>query len=157
MLRGSADFFGLNHYSSKFVAPSAGGGGAGISMWGAVQSGGYFDDQKVSESGHPQWAKTDMGCTAARLELTRSLKFSRACLSPRGRSTLVSAGDVVAWGLHRLLLYIQRRYAPRGGVLITENGCAVCEPTADAATAAALPRLLETFPHEGHILQVPHD
>jgi beta-glucosidase len=36
-------------------------------------------------------------------------------------------------GLRKLLLHIQSTYAPKGGILITENGCAVDEPTVAAA------------------------
>lgn len=40
---------------------------------------------------------------------------------------------VVPWGLQRLLEYIQTRYSPPGGIIITENGIAVSEPSLDAA------------------------
>jgi beta-galactosidase len=106
MLRGSADFFGLNHYSTKFASgTSLGDEPATLSMWGSEQSGGYFADQEVKEISHPNWLKTDMGW------------------------------DVVPWGLHHLLLYIQRTYDPKGGILITENGCAVKEESEEDAVS----------------------
>lgn len=106
LLLGSSDFFGLNHYSTKFVQPrKEGEAGGNLSMWGTEQSGGYFDDQNLIESAHPAWEQTHMGW------------------------------DVVPWGLCKLLLHIQSTYAPKGGILITENGCAVDEPTVAAAVS----------------------
>mmetsp|Transcript_89355 Transcript_89355/g.208005 ORF Transcript_89355/g.208005 Transcript_89355/m.208005 type:complete len:678 (+) Transcript_89355:42-2075(+) len=69
----------------------------------ADHSGGYFVDQEVNNTSDPLWPKTDIGW------------------------------DIVPWGLHRLIHWIQREYAPPGGIFITENGCAVREedPTKD--------------------------
>merc|ERR1711862_983417 len=39
--------------------------------------------------------------------------------------------SIVPWGLRDLLLYVQRRYSPPGGIIITENGCAH-EPSGSA-------------------------
>ena len=64
---------------------------------------GYFQDAQVVETSHHGWRKTDMGW------------------------------DIVPWGLHRLLLYIQAEYSPPGGILITENGCAVADGNVTAA------------------------
>merc|ERR1711879_61493 len=35
--------------------------------------------------------------------------------------------NIVPWGFRNILLHIQQRYAPPGGIYITENGCP-CEP-----------------------------
>ncbi|CAJ1387266.1 unnamed protein product [Effrenium voratum] len=35
--------------------------------------------------------------------------------------------DVVPWGFERLLTWIHQTYAPPGGILVTENGCAIRE------------------------------
>ena len=36
------------------------------------------------------------------------------------------------WGLRKLLCWIQQRYKPQGGIIVTENGCAVKEDTVEA-------------------------
>eukprot|EP00927_Polykrikos_kofoidii_P062154 TRINITY_DN56974_c0_g1_i1.p1 TRINITY_DN56974_c0_g1~~TRINITY_DN56974_c0_g1_i1.p1 ORF type:complete len:511 (-),score=57.82 TRINITY_DN56974_c0_g1_i1:183-1649(-) len=102
MVRDSADFFGLNHYSTDYVSDNS-AGRATTSMWGSEQSGGYFADQLVNNHSDPAWEKTDMGW------------------------------DVVPWGLGRMLMYLHRTYAPRGGIWVTENGCAVKEDDAESA------------------------
>lgn len=97
MIRGSNDFFGLNHYSTKYTKAPRGQDTVSLSMWGVKQEGGFFEDKRSEEFSDPQWPKTHMGW------------------------------DVVPWGLHHVLLYIQRRYHPTHGIIITENGCAVEE------------------------------
>merc|ERR1712211_224709 len=54
----------------------------------------YFDDIFVKESYDPGWERTDMGWS------------------------------ILPWGFRDLLLHIQKRYQPPGGIIITENGCA---------------------------------
>lgn len=101
LLKGSNDFFGLNSYSTMLAkAPDlsavddAAGPPTTISMWGKPQSGGYFADEAVNLLKDEGWETTDMGW------------------------------QIVPWGLRQLLLYIQARYNPTGGIVITENGCA---------------------------------
>ena len=77
-------------------------------MWGKVQSGGFWDDESVVLSDSPSWVKQDMGW------------------------------NIVPWGLRKMLLYIHDRYSPKGGIFITENGCAVAEPTVDVALNDAM-------------------
>jgi len=102
MIKGTSDFFGLNHYATAYASAPEGKAQT-KSMWGNVQSGGYFDDQDVNLKDDPRWGRTDMDW------------------------------GVVPWGLKRMCLYIQREYQPQGGILVTENGCAVKEDTvADA-------------------------
>lgn len=104
LIKGTSDFFGLNHYSTTFVSAfSEGEAKASLSMWGKEQSGGYFEDQDCKSHVDPAWAKTDMGWS------------------------------VVPWGLKHLLLWIQKEYNPPGGIHITENGCAVQEVDVAAA------------------------
>ncbi|KAG5189660.1 beta-glucosidase, family GH1 [Tribonema minus] len=79
------------------------GDGDFISHWGKPSKGGYFGDQHGTALTHPAWARTDMGWS------------------------------VVPWGFEKLLLWCQRRYSPAGGIYVTENGCAVAEPTKEAA------------------------
>jgi len=68
---------------------------------GKRQSGGYWDDQELSCKSDPAWEKSGMNW------------------------------DIVPWGLARLLLYIQKTYAPKGGIYITENGCGFDEVSQD--------------------------
>jgi beta-galactosidase len=96
LIKGSNDFFGLNHYSTDYVK-SPEEGEVMLSMWGTEQKDGYFEDQRCMNVSDPRWQKTDMGW------------------------------DVVPWGLKNVLLYIQRKYNPEGGIIVTENGCAVKE------------------------------
>lgn len=96
MVRGSSDFFGLNHYSTDYVS-NAQKGDVNLSMWGKEQSGGYFEDQEVTNASDPNWPQTDMNW------------------------------DIVPWGLNRIIMWIHREYKPPGGIIVTENGCAVRE------------------------------
>ncbi|KAF6260086.1 glycosyl hydrolase family 1-domain-containing protein [Scenedesmus sp. NREL 46B-D3] len=62
-----------------------------------IESTGYWQDISVDQSDDEVWKTTDMG-----------------------------------WGVHpeglrKMLKYIQREFNPRGGIIITENGCAVAE------------------------------
>jgi beta-galactosidase len=64
---------------------------------------GYFTDQHITSTGHEGWKRSDMGW------------------------------NVVPRGLRCLLLWAQNRYSPKGGLYVTENGCAVDEPDVIAA------------------------
>jgi len=81
---------------------------------------GYFTDMYVRMRVDERWARTDMDW------------------------------PVVPWGMQRLLAHIQSEYAPAGGIIITENGCAVREDTAAAAREDA-PRVEYL---QGYIAQV---
>eukprot|EP00933_Yihiella_yeosuensis_P050302 TRINITY_DN48077_c0_g1_i1.p1 TRINITY_DN48077_c0_g1~~TRINITY_DN48077_c0_g1_i1.p1 ORF type:complete len:558 (-),score=146.61 TRINITY_DN48077_c0_g1_i1:328-2001(-) len=102
MVKGTSEFFGLNHYSTAYVSAPAGQAKT-VSMWGNVQEGGYFDDQEVELTDDPRWGRTDMDW------------------------------GVVPWGLKHMCEYIQRFYSPAGGILVTENGCAVPDDDVTAA------------------------
>jgi len=102
LVKGTSDFFGLNHYSTAYAFKPKGKAET-TSMWGNVQSGGYFDDQDCELLDDPEWARTDMDW------------------------------GVVPWGLRRLCLYIHNTYQSEGGIVVTENGCAVFEPDAQTA------------------------
>merc|ERR1712110_1350461 len=60
---------------------------------------------------------------------------------------------IVPWGLRELLLHIQRRYSPNGGIIITENGCAH-EPKharhLDRIPAALQPKLCQSLPERSN-------
>ena len=63
----------------------------------------YFKDRNVKILRDPKWKLTDMGI------------------------------GIVPWGLRKLLVYVQNRYNPKGGVYVVENGLASLEPTVEAA------------------------
>eukprot|EP00752_Nemacystus_decipiens_P017501 g15689.t1 len=111
LLKGSSDFFGLNSYSTDYAEWDESGGGRYESHWGTTNTGGFWGDIGVKSSADAKWEKTDMGW------------------------------PIVPWGFRKLLLWIQARYSPKGGIQVTENGCAI-EPKkavhgAPAATADA--------------------
>lgn len=101
MVQGSADFFGLNHYSSDFVSPSDHRNEHRTPH--GKDSDTYFDHQDVKNLSDPSWPKTDSGW------------------------------DIVPWGFQHLLSWISKEYQPRGGIIVTENGCAVREPNVEVA------------------------
>lgn len=92
LIRDTSDFFGLNHYSTKFI--SARPAHMKASPDEVQELGGYFDDTETRDKDDPRWATTAMGW------------------------------PVVPWGLKKLLEFIQSEYLPKGGIYITENGCA---------------------------------
>ncbi|OQR82354.1 glycoside hydrolase [Achlya hypogyna] len=100
MLRGSNEFFGLNHYSTSYAEPSAESSSASDWSAGII----VWEDAGVKTSGNDAWPRTDVGW------------------------------NVVPWGFRELLVWIQTRYAPVGGIVVTENGCAVADD--DRAIAA---------------------
>ncbi|GAB9470947.1 Beta-galactosidase [Globisporangium polare] len=101
LVKGSADFFGLNHYGTALTEPSE-DYAAGIAPPNDT-SGSYGDDEGVILSDDPTWKKTDMGWNA------------------------------VPWGFQKLLLWVQHRYNPAGGIYVTENGCAWADKTKEDA------------------------
>ncbi|TMW61561.1 hypothetical protein Poli38472_012752 [Pythium oligandrum] len=100
LLKGSSDFFGLNHYGSAYTAPSK----EYLSGEEPTEANrGFGFDEGVEISADDAWLRTDMGW------------------------------NVVPWGFEKLLLWIQKRYNPANGILVTENGCAVADKTKEDA------------------------
>lgn len=66
---------------------------------------GWYSDSGCLFSSDSSWPKTDMGW------------------------------GIVPWGLRCLLKWVQDRYSPPGGIVVTENGCALHEPTVESAKA----------------------
>eukprot|EP00440_Ansanella_granifera_P057727 gb/GFBE01062583.1/.p1 GENE.gb/GFBE01062583.1/~~gb/GFBE01062583.1/.p1 ORF type:complete len:249 (+),score=59.56 gb/GFBE01062583.1/:1-747(+) len=119
LIKGTSEFFGLNHYSTAYVAAPKGKAQT-LSMWGNVQAGGYFDDQEVELIDDPRWGRSDMDW------------------------------GVVPWGIKHMCEYIQREYNPQGGILVTENGCAVPD---DDVTVAQNDNFRVEF-YQGYIAQL---
>lgn len=63
----------------------------------------HSSPKEVKNCSDPRWLRTDMGW------------------------------DIVPWGFEKLLSWIQKEYSPKGGILVTENGCAVRETTEEEA------------------------
>jgi beta-glucosidase len=57
MIKGSSDYFGLNHYTTHYAAYSKGG----IDSGQAQDNGGMVEDQDIVLRSDPAWKKTDMG------------------------------------------------------------------------------------------------
>lgn len=99
LLKGSSDFFGLNHYGTGYTEPSkeflTGEPPQGL--------GGFHHDEGIVLTSDDAWPRTDMGWNA------------------------------VPWGFEKLLLWIQKRYNPTNGILVTENGTAWPDKTKEDA------------------------
>lgn len=95
LLKGSSDYFGINHYSSQYAT------GVSEPDEGKVSS--YWDDKRTVTDEDAKWGRTDMGWA------------------------------IVPWGMRDILLYVQKRYAPDGGIWVTENGLAVKEASVEEA------------------------
>jgi beta-glucosidase/6-phospho-beta-glucosidase/beta-galactosidase len=100
-LLGSADFFGLNHYTTQLITGYTGTPGSSVSP--GLYS--FWNDEAVRKSADPSWGHTDMNW------------------------------PIVPSGFRKVLNYIQREYNPPGGILVTENGIAVSEPSLQTALA----------------------
>ncbi|KAJ0396578.1 hypothetical protein P43SY_003319 [Pythium insidiosum] len=101
LLKGSTDFFGLNHYGTNYTAPSLAYLNGEPTT--AANPGSFSFDEGVELTSDDSWKKTDMGWNA------------------------------VPWGFEKLLVWIQKRYNPANGILVTENGCAVADKTKEEA------------------------
>lgn len=92
LIKGSSDFFGVNHYSTHYAAGFVTG----------TASSSYFGDRGTITEEDGKWERTDMGWA------------------------------IVPSGFEKLLRYIQKRYNPTGGIIVTENGLASKEETKEA-------------------------
>ncbi|KAJ1562019.1 hypothetical protein HK405_000715, partial [Cladochytrium tenue] len=108
LVHGSSDFFGLNHYGTAYTEPTA-DYAEGVPGPDDDATGSFERDQGVVLTADPAWKRTDMGW------------------------------NVVGWGFEKHLLWIQARYGAHvpsgsdGGILVTENGCAVPDRTKEEA------------------------
>mmetsp|Transcript_11602 Transcript_11602/g.35873 ORF Transcript_11602/g.35873 Transcript_11602/m.35873 type:complete len:516 (-) Transcript_11602:33-1580(-) len=100
LLRGSSEFFGINNYFSAyaFPAPKSVVGNLAWKLaarWLSME-GAYYADRNIMDRRDPRWETVVTG----------------------------QGWGITPWGFRDLLLYVQRRYNPPGGIAITENGCA---------------------------------
>jgi beta-glucosidase len=58
MIKGSQDFFGLNHYTTMYASDTSGGEATSVQPFG---NGGIAEDQNVQLTTHPGWKTTEMG------------------------------------------------------------------------------------------------
>jgi len=105
-LRGSSDFFGLNHYMSELAQPE---------MWGA-------DLELV----HELWEHTIKGPSESNDSYIWGDMRVKLFQDAHARRTDM-AWPIVPQGFRKILLWIQERYQPAGGILVTENGCGCTE------------------------------
>lgn len=96
LLKGSSDFFGLNHYSAHLVRDSS-----DPPSRDATPS--IVTDSRLTLTSDSSWGHTDIGWA------------------------------VVPWGLRKLLTYVDTKYKPFGGIIITENGMAARETSVKEA------------------------
>jgi len=139
-LKGSSDFFGLNHYSSHMVGRS--------NICIALQSiprelttlykssaslGRFFSSMLAFLGNHY-------------IKDTGIMTYP----NPAGTDYTDMFWAIAPWGLGKLLHYIQARYVPKGGIIITENGCAMKESSLQDATdpASASARKRVQFLHD---------
>mmetsp|Transcript_19907 Transcript_19907/g.55989 ORF Transcript_19907/g.55989 Transcript_19907/m.55989 type:complete len:701 (-) Transcript_19907:39-2141(-) len=112
LLRGSSDFFGVNHYMSDLAEPEMHGS---LREWHHLWP--HIIGQETSSNDAYIWG--DM-----------LVKLS----SDKGAATTDMGWPIVPHGLREVLLWVHQRYRPTGGIIVTENGCG-CE---EASPAGAL-------------------
>lgn len=99
VLRGSSDFFGVNNYFSAYAFPPPKSDIGQTAFKAATRmltlEGAYYSDRNVRVREDPKWERVTTG----------------------------SGWPIVPWGHRDLLVYIQQRYNPPGGIVVTENGC----------------------------------
>ncbi len=128
MLRGSSDFFGLNHYSSRKVGrpnlttqlqtlPREIG-----TLWssmGSVKRFAMAVAPMVNPFATSYFKDMNIGVYP----------------DPPGTEFTTMRWAVAPWGFRKLLTYIQEKWNPAGGIIVTENGLATNEQTADLMEA----------------------
>lgn len=126
LLMGSSDFFGLNHYATRRVG---------------------HPNIKAALSTLPREIVSlykTAGSLGAFLNAVKPLvnpfqasyfKDMDICIYPDDKGTEYTEmrWAVVPWGFRKLLNYVDKRYRPEGGVIVTENGLASDEKTVEDA------------------------
>lgn len=169
LVKGSVDFFGLNHYTTTYCedsqpgmpvafskaddrtewvlvtdaheknnhAPQTGGteknpNSKSSSNWGVKSILGWVqrtgnDTEENPERSKPEYplpTNPDFGWFAD--------QGARWSYDPKWPMTDMGWG-IVPWGMRKQLDWVQKRYNPTGGIIITENGCALKELNATTA------------------------
>lgn len=112
MLRGSSDFFGLNHYTTDLAEPE---------LFGADLE--RMHDLWLHVVDHPT-GKSDNYIWGDML-----VKLSR----DEGAPQTDMGWPIVPSGFTRILCWVQQQYHPSGGIVVTENGMGCKEPTLQGA------------------------
>ena len=127
LVRGTSDFFGLNHYSTAYISAPAGEART-WSMWGHAQSWGYFEDQGVASTDDPRWACTDMDWAVVPWGLRKMCEYIHYSYHPEGGIYVTENGcavneddvEVARWDTFRVEYFqgylTQLHAAIRGGV-----------------------------------------
>eukprot|EP00404_Azadinium_spinosum_P062209 CAMPEP_0180698052 /NCGR_PEP_ID=MMETSP1038_2-20121128/3822_1 /TAXON_ID=632150 /ORGANISM="Azadinium spinosum, Strain 3D9" /LENGTH=583 /DNA_ID=CAMNT_0022729603 /DNA_START=37 /DNA_END=1785 /DNA_ORIENTATION=+ len=119
LLKNSSEFFGINNYFSAYAFPPP-KSTVGNAVWKfgvrwTTMEGAYYADRNIMDRRDPRWDTVYTG----------------------------QNWGITPWGLRDLLLYVQHRYQPAGGIAVTENGCAFEPPGArhlDTTPAALEPQ-----------------
>lgn len=120
LLLGSSDYFGVNSYSTRLVATN-GAVNTFKNLFGTLRQACYM------ETGFSGLLRTgrDLG------RGTHYLKDADFLMTISSGADVTDIGWPVApTGLGELILHIQERYAPKGGIYVTENGSAWPDRTA---------------------------
>lgn len=141
-LRGSADFFGLNHYSSRRVATAPGGRPCAERVAAAEAEAAAATaaaETAAAEAATATATAVAPAATATAADGWRPYFSDVGVASTHDPAWRVTAmgWPVVPDGFRRLLLHITTTYAPAGGIWVTENGLAVDGEATAAAAAAA--------------------
>jgi len=155
LMKGSSDFFGLNHYTTTYVADAQPGCAVGFTRpegradWVVVANGkereAQADVTAPKDGEAPQWgvkslwnwvqgAKDDEGLKVAEKPAKAAVQDANSVgwfadqgsqwtYDPNWAKTDMGWA-IVPWGLRKMVGWIQKRYHPEGGIIITENGCA---------------------------------
>lgn len=156
-VRGSSDFFGLNHYSSRRVATAPGrrpcaerlaaAEAEAAAVTAAAAAAAAASPTRTSTVGEDGGAAPTGG--AAPAVAPPPLRDGPAAGRPYFSDVGVSSSADPEWpvtamgwsivpdGFRRLLGHITTTYAPAGGIWVTENGLAATGETSAAAAAAA--------------------
>lgn len=85
LVKGSHDFFGLNHYSTDYVE-------ALENDTRQTEKSSYFSDREIRESSDPRWRKTGMGWDVVEWGLYKLLKWIQQEYDPRGGIIITENG-----------------------------------------------------------------
>lgn len=94
IVKGSSEFFGLNHYSTSYAYQPEGKAQT-ISMWGNLQADGYFDDQELEMMDDGRWLRTDMDWAVVPWGMRRLCEYVHNRYHPEGGIEITECGCAV--------------------------------------------------------------